>query len=175
MATNLTMGFSMSGALLNALDLTTITDSFATNDTFAPLVYTFASGTSSGQFDNWWHDSRTVTATTYDNLDLRGGTVSTKLNLILDFQKIKLGVISIRSPDGTKSLLVGPQNITNAWQGPWGGVGATVYTTVLHSHVFAFDPYTGFAVAAGTGDILGIYNPGASSVTYDIFLLGIQA
>ena len=165
----------MSGALLNALDLTTITDSFATNDTFAPLVYTFASGTSSGQFDNWWHDSRTVTATTYDNLDLRGGTVSTKLNLILDFQKIKLGVIAIRSPDGTASLRIGPQNVTNAWQGAWGGVGATAYSTVFHSHVFAFDPYTGFAVTAGTGDILGIYNPGASSVTYDIFLLGIQA
>lgn len=175
MASSLDMSFALTGKLQNALDLTTVQDTFNTNDTFAPLNYTFGSGTSSGNFNNWWHDQRTVAATTADNLDLRGGTVSTKLGLILDFQTIKLIVIQIVSPDGTKSLRVGPQNVSNAFSSPWGGAGATVYETVFHSHTFAFDPYTGFAVTAGTGDVLGIYNPGAGSVTYNIFIAGILA
>lgn len=129
-------------------------------------------GTSSGQANQWYAGQRTVTATTADNLDL-SGVLTNPVSGTVTLTAVKRVLIQIVSPDGTKSLRVGPQNVSNAWQGPWGGTGATVYETV-YEEMDKKNQYSGWAVTAGTGDILGIYNPGATSVTYFIWIIGVQ-
>ena len=111
--------------------------------------------------------------TSFDNIDLSGVLADGVGNTGLVFAKIKLAVVALYSPDGTIALRVGPQGVANPWQGPYGGSGATVYKTVKYWDVIDYDPVTGTTVTAGTGDILGIYNPGGVAVDYQILLAGV--
>jgi hypothetical protein len=99
------------------------------------------------------------------------GSLTDGLGNVISATKLKLLILSVSSPDGTKAIRVGPRGVSNTIQGPWGGTGATVYTDVTHWHVL-YEPVAGWTVTAGTGDILGLYNPGAGSVTYSILLAG---
>lgn len=135
------------------------------------LDQTFTYGTGSGAVNMWYLARRTLATVTFDLLDLAGGLTDFK-GAAITFTKIKRVLLVIIDPDGTKTLRIGPQNQSNPFIGPWsGGSGATVYNTVFRK----FDqdqPYAGWTVTAGTGDILPIYNPGATSVTYLLWLLG---
>lgn len=173
MATELNIGFGVDGRLERALDLSTIIDPLSWPSTWEPLTYAFESGTGDGQIDAWWHDERTLAATTNDDLDIRGGTASAFGDLVLSFAKVKLVVININTPTSAKYLRVGPQGVANAFQGWHGGVAAGNYDEFYHSFVM-FSPYAGWPVTAGTGDILRIYNPTASSITYQILLAGVK-
>lgn len=130
-------------------------------------------GTGSGQCNLACVTRRTLTATTYDNLDLAGG-LSDNLGNTLTFTKIKLAILALATPDGTANLRVGPQAQSNVMQGPWGGTGATVYKTVYHSDIIWRELVAGFTVTAGTGDIFPIYNPTGSSVIYTLLLAGLS-
>lgn len=169
MALDAVFGLSGSGTLTSALDLSTPTDSIAIGDgNFDAISLTFADGNGDEEAQSWWHDERTVAATTADNIDL-AGTLSGVLGGTVTALKVKWIVVAIDAPDGVKTLRVGPRNQANAWQGPWGGTGATVYQDVTH-HLALFEPYAGWTVTAGTGDVLGVYNPSAVSVTYRIWV-----
>lgn len=133
---------------------------------------TFTSGTGNNQVDKFHLSQRTLTATTFDLLDLSGVLTDYK-GVAITFSKIKRVYIAIVSPDGTKSLRIGPQNQANAGQFGWGGTGATVYQTIYTDWDDYF-PYAGHTVTAGTGDIYPVYNPGASSVTYALLIAGLD-
>ena len=115
---------------------------------------------------------RTVAATTYDNLDLSGSLVD-GLGNTTSFTFLKLAIVALVSPDGTKKVRVGPQNQSNAWQGPWGGVGATVYREVPYWDVVVWEPVAGYAVTNASTDIFPVYNPTGSSLDYVVLLAGI--
>lgn len=127
-----------------------------------------SSGTDDFQANNWYLARRTVAGTTSDNLDLAGGL--SNFGGTLTFTKIKRVYVAIIDPDGVKSLRVGPQSVSNAWTGPFGSTSD--YASVMY-RLDLLEPYDGWTVAAGTADILGIYNPGATPVTYAILLIGI--
>jgi hypothetical protein len=114
---------------------------------------------------------RTLAAAAYDLIDLAGGVNDYK-GAAIAFTKVKRIYLALVNPDGAKSLRVGPQNQANAAQLGWGGVGAEasceVFTELDWPH-----PYAGWAVTAGTGDILPVYNPGADPVEYAIWILGL--
>lgn len=169
MALDATFELTGSGTLTSALDLSTPTDSVAIGSgNFDAIEVTFEDGSGSGQAQSWWHDERTVTATTADNIDL-AGSLTGPFGATITAVKIKWIVLAIDTPGSTKSLRVGPRGVSNAFQGPWGGTGATVYQDFT-TFFAAVEPYTGWTVTAGTGDILGIYNPSAVSVTYRIWI-----
>lgn len=128
-------------------------------------------GTGSGQANKFYFASRTVATVTADNLDL-AGTLADGLGNTVTFTALKLMVFAVSSPDGTKTLRIGPRNQSNPFQGPWGGTGATVYQDLTH-HWYDYRPVTGHTVTAGTGDTLGVYNPSAGSVTYTVLLAGV--
>ncbi len=140
--------------------------------TLAELGVTLAYGTGSGQASKWHIGVRALAATTYDLLDLAGGSLADPVGNALTFSTVKLIVVAISSPDGTKTLRVGPQNQSNAPALNWGGTGATVYHTLTHWAMPLYQPVTGATITAGTGDILPVYNPGGSSVTYAILIAG---
>lgn len=130
----------------------------------------FEWGTGTGQANAFYVATRTVTATTADNLNLSslslGGTT-------FSLTKVKYVLIAISAPDGTKSLRVGPRGVSNAAQLWAGGTASGNYETV-YTYREWIEPYTGYAVTASTADILGIYNPGAGSVTYGVVIIGLD-
>lgn len=135
------------------------------------LLSAYTYGTGTAQVNAFYAASRTVAATTFDLINLT--TTTAALGTTFSLTKLKFLLVAVQSPDGTKSLRVGPQNQSNAAQLWFGGTGATVYDTVFTYRVWE-NPYAGYTVTASTGDILPIYNPGASSVTYGIWILGLD-
>ena len=129
-------------------------------------------GTGSGQANWAYYASRPLAGTTYDLLDL-SGSLTDGLGNTISATKLKLAVIAVASPDGTKKLRVGPQNQSNAAQLHWGGTGATVYKEVAYWDVIAYEKVAGYTVTAATADIFPIYNPTGSSITYSILMAGV--
>jgi hypothetical protein len=141
--------------------------------TLAELGISLTYGTGSGQADKWHLGERTLATVTYDLLDLAGGSLADPLGNALTFTAVKLVLVALETPNGTRVLRVGPQNQSNPWPGPWGGTGATVYKTVTHWDLVAYEPVAGFAVTAGTGDIVPIYNSTGASIDYAILIAGV--
>ena len=139
---------------------------------WAAMIDTLTFGTGNNQVNQVYIAQRTVAAGSDDNLDL-SGSLKSPVGDTIAFTKIKLCVISIVSPDGTKSLRVGPNGVSNAFQGPWGAVTANVYNTITNFDCIVNEPIAGYTVTDGTGDILPIHNPGAGSVTYNVIILGL--
>jgi len=130
----------------------------------------YAFGTGNYEGNAWYIASRTVTATTADNINL---TSLSYFGTTFSLTKLKYLYIAISEPNGTKALQVGPRGVSNAAQLGWGGTGATVYDTIYTGQDWEH-PYAGWTVTASTADILGIFNPGASSVTYGIWIIGLD-
>ncbi|AMV25438.1 hypothetical protein VT84_13635 [Gemmata sp. SH-PL17] len=146
--------------------------SIATGDpVMPPIDLGYTNGTGTAQCDLWYCKRRTLAANTTESLDLRGGLTDPEGNAI-NFAHVKRVVISILEPDGTKSLRVGPQNVTNAAQLWFGGTGATAYETVK-TFLYKDEPFTGWATTAGSADLLPVFNPSLTdAVTYGIWVLG---
>jgi hypothetical protein len=140
--------------------------------TWAQMLTTLGFGTGSGQANNRYVAQRTLGAGLNDDLDL-SGSLTNDFGETLTLTKVKLLVVSIVAPDGTKKLRVGPQGVANAFQGPFGGVTAPCYKEVTHWDPVINEPVNGYTVTPGTGDILRINNPGAGSVTYNILIVGL--
>jgi hypothetical protein len=131
-----------------------------------------ATGTGASQADLLWVSERTLAASASENLDLAGGLVDVFGNT-LTFVKIK--AILIKAATGnTNSVVVGGAG-SNTFVGPFAdatdkvGIPPNGYAKFLA-------PVSGWAVTAGTGDILQIANSGGTTgVTYDIIIVGTSA
>lgn len=134
---------------------------------FDAISETYTFGTGDNNAKEWYSGERTLSATTGESLDLAGGLTS-PLGATITFTKIKELYIEIDAPDGTKSLRVGPQAVSNALVLPF--ADASDYLTI-YDKIWISNPY-GYAVTASTADLLRIYNPGASSITYRLFVVG---
>jgi hypothetical protein len=129
-----------------------------------------ADGTGAGQADRLFSDTRTIAASSNDDLDLAGVLVDA-LGATITFARVK-GLYVAAATANTNNVLIGAGtnpfiNLLNATgvitlrPGAWitFGVGAT--------------DATGAAVTAATGDILRIANSGAgTTVNYDIIIIG---
>jgi hypothetical protein len=82
-------------------------------------------------------------------------------------------LVGIDSPDGSKAVRVGPQNQANAWQGWFGGLGATVYD-LEYWWLARMGPPAGWAVTAGSADQFVLYNPGATSIDVNVAIIGVR-
>lgn len=132
--------------------------------------YTLTNGTGADQANNIWTDTRTITASGTDDIDL-AGSLTNAFGTTLTFTKIK-GIIVSAAAANTNNVLVGGD--ATAALVNWVG-NATDIITVQPGGTFAiYTPSsTGYAVTATTGDILQIANSaGSTSVTYDIVIIG---
>jgi hypothetical protein len=141
------------------------------SNTFPSLSSDIANGTGSGQANQLYAKSFTITTGSNQDLDL-AGSLANEFGETITFAKIKGIIVCIASPDGTKKVRVGPQGVANGAQLWFGGTGATVYEEVEEVLVRGAK-YTGWTVVAGT-DVLRINNPTASSVTVHIALWGTE-
>lgn len=171
--------FSGSGSLARLMPDSNIRDSVLIGGsgsdgvgTFPSISGTFTDGTGSNQCNEWFHGQYVITAGSNQDLDL-SGSLNNIITPTVVFTGIRQLIVALISPTDGYVVRVGPQGVTNAWQGFWGGVGATVYSVgdpVIHGKAGG----TAVAVTAGTGDILRLNNPNAGSITVQVHILGTK-
>ncbi|MFH8717239.1 hypothetical protein [Streptomyces zaomyceticus] len=133
-----------------------------------------ASGTGAGKADRVFSDRRTLAASATEDVDL-AGTLLDAYGAAITFARIK-GIVIAAAAGNTNSVVVGNAS-SNAWATL---LGATSTVTLRPGAFLAVGTgtadATGYAVTAGTGDLLKIANSGAgTSVAYDIHIIGASA
>lgn len=169
---NLQIDITGSGSISKSLDMANWSQSVAIGQgTFLDAIqFSLSFGTGNNNANNWFHDTRTIAGNnTNDDLDL-AGVLSNSIDT-LTFTKIKALVVAINSPDGNKELLVGPGGVNNGFLSPWNDGNAAERTK---TSCVKLNPY-GWTVTATTGDILRIRNESNTSITYDVFIVGVAS
>jgi len=129
----------------------------------------FENGTGSGQVNKEFSDTRAVTASSNEDLDLSSALTDSLGNAVV-FTAIK--AILIKSTSTNAGNLTVGGAASNAFVGPFADAADKILVKPGGFLALAH-PGTGWAVTAGTGDLLRIANGGASDATYDILLLGV--
>lgn len=128
------------------------------------------SGTGAGQADLAFWDSRPLTASQSEDLDLAGG-LTDAFGGTLTFVEV-CGIWVKAAAANSGNIIVGGG--TNGFVGPFGNVNDTVALdageTFLITNIGA-----GWPVTASTADILKIENSHASAATYEIAIIGRSA
>jgi hypothetical protein len=130
------------------------------------------SGTGSSQADLVFADTRTLTASATEDLDL-AGTLIDALGDTLTFVKVK--AIYIKAADAnTNNVEITPAS-SNGFLGPFNAAADQVDLPPGGSlNVTA--PVSGWTVTAGTGDLITITNSSSGTgVTYDVIIIGTSA
>lgn len=133
----------------------------------------FASGTGADQADLTFADTRTLSASSTESLDLAGG-LTDALGNTLTFASVK-ALIVVAAAANTNDVIVGGA-ASNAFSTMFGDATDTIKVPPGGVMVLADFGATGFAVTASTGDLLKIANGGSgTSVSYDILIVGDSA
>jgi hypothetical protein len=158
---------SVESNLTSVLDLLTAT---------APLVYSsqidLATGVGQSQADMQWSDTRTLTPSATEDLDLAGVLVG-PLGTTLTFARIK-GLFVRAAAANTNNVVISRP----AANGVPLFSAASDALPVMPGGWFGWvaPNATGVAVTPATGDLITVTNGGAgTSVTYDVIVLGASA
>ena len=162
-----TLTISLSAALQAALDLGSSIANLATH-----YSTQFTNGSGAGQANEIYWAERTLGASASEQLDLNGTGLQNPLNTNLALVRIK-GLVVAADAGNTNNLVVGAG--TNAVAGLF---GATTHTGIVRPGgalcwLCGSGDAAGYALTAGTADLLQIANSGAgSTVTYAIAVIG---
>lgn len=129
----------------------------------------FLPGTAAtNQADIMWSDTRTLAASLGEDLDLKG-TLVNALGATVNCSEV-VAIYVEASVKNTNTVLIG-NAATNGFIGPF---GAATHTLKLAPGEFVLlSSKAGWAVTAGTADLLHVLNGGAgAAVTYNIVVLG---
>ena len=117
--------------------------------------------------DLLFSDNRTLSASASENLDLAGVLADAFGGSIVAAEIVAIYINA--AAGNTNSIVVGGA-ASNPFLGP---LGATGTYTIKPGERYIATSQSGWAVTAGTGDLLKILNGGAgTSVSYDIVLIG---
>lgn len=162
---------------LNALIRLAITATYIKDldlgDARDPLAVTleqaFAPGTGSGLADLMFRDTRELADGASENLDLSGGLTSA-FGASLLFAKIK--ALIIKNKSAAQILSVG--GAASLGFVSWVGDATDVVKVPAGGFLCLVNP-AGYAVAAGTADLLKILNSAGAVCEYDIIIIGSSA
>jgi hypothetical protein len=129
-----------------------------------------ANGTLDTQADRAWGDTRTVGISANDDLDL-AGVLEDMFGDVFTLAEVA-AIIIIASALNTNDLVVG-NAAANPFVGPLGAAAHTI--KVRPGGVLLLYAPGGWAVVAGTGDILRIANGAGSTSDYSIVVVGRSA
>jgi hypothetical protein len=155
----------VTGTLTNSIDIGSVAQSINYSQN-----YSLANGTSANQANMVWLDTRTLTASSTEDLDLAGG-LSDAFGNTVTFTRIKAIIISASSAN-TNNVVVGGDG-TAAFVN-WVSDATDKLVVRPGGTLCLVSPdSTAYAVTATTADILQVANSaGSTSVTYDIVLIG---
>ena len=165
---NCSVAMTFAGALQTALDVGAAEYKFQSGKAIA-----YANGTGAGQADKVFVDTRTIAISGTDDLDLAGVLVD-GLGVVITFVKIK-AIILTAADLNTNDVVLGAAAATQ-FVGPFGANTHTVRARPGGLIALACKDATGWAVAAGSTDLLRVANGGAgTSVDYTICIIGTSA
>lgn len=133
---------------------------------------TLTDGTTAGKANRLFTNKSTIAASGADSLDLAASLIDA-FGATITFVKVKLLYVAAAAAN-TNNVLVGGA-ASNGFITPFGAADDQLVLRPGAWMVLAAGAAdaTGYAVTAGTGDLLAIENSGAgSSVTYDIAIVG---
>lgn len=132
------------------------------------------SGTGAGNADLLWNDTRTINASSNEDLDLVG-SLADALGTTFSSARIK-GLIVSAAAANTNNVVVGAAAATQ-WAALLGTTGTVIVRPGATFSVFCgVADAVGYVSAGGSTDLLRVANSGAgTSVTYDICLVGVSA
>lgn len=129
-----------------------------------------ANGTAANQASQMWSDTRTITASANDDLDL-AGVLTNAFGSTITFTSVKAIVVRAATAN-TNDVIIGG-SATNPFETFLGGTNPSVTVVPGGSFSITSPEATGFVVTAATGDILRLTNAaGGTSVVYDIIIIG---
>jgi len=132
----------------------------------------FDNGTGAGQADKVWDDTRTITASGTDDIDL-AGVLLDAFGAVATFVKVK-GIFVAAAAGNTNNVVVGAAAATQ-FVGPFGAATHTIAITPGNFWCVTNNG-AGWTVGAGASDLLRVANSaGGTSVIYDIVILGTSA
>lgn len=152
--------------------LTGSPDVGATTHTFNELLsLVLSNGTGAGQATQYWSDTRTITASGNEDIDLAGG-VTNALGTALTFTAVKCIVISAAAGNTNNVNVTRPSS--NGFIGPFlatsDGLAIKPGGFIVLSEGGSA---AGWTVTASTGDLINVANSaGTTSVTYTIHVFG---
>lgn len=126
-------------------------------------------GTAIDQANKVWFDTRSLTTTTPDPIDLSGG-VTDAFGNVLSFTKIKLLMIHNKSTTEADIISVGAGS--NPIVSLWGATG-DIAKVGPGGVLLMYNPsLAGYAVTDNIGEVLNVVSA-SGSLTYDILVVGI--
>jgi hypothetical protein len=165
MSLSASIKLSVSGSLSNAIDIGSAGYSF--NKTY---TNNFANGTGANQANNIWTDSRSVNASSNDDLDL-AGSLTNAFGATLTFTNVKAIIIKSDADNGD-DLEVGAEGSAD-FATFFGDASDKIIVPPGGMFCLTNPGADGFGVTATTGDILRIANTDSGgSATYEIIVIG---
>lgn len=159
---------SLVATLNEALDLSTATDPLALTQRT-----TLLSGTGANQADMSWHDTRTISASGDEDLDLAGVLVNA-FGDTQTFARVKAVMVTAAAANTNNC------NVTSDGSagvpGLFLALGDGIVVRPGGTFLWVAPDATGAVVTATTGDLLNVANSSSgSSVTYSIVIIGASA
>lgn len=163
--TSTTLVLQATGGLINPLDLETVTSSMNEKQ-----IYSLTDGTGANKASNIFTDERTIAASSSEELDL-AGILQNAFGQVISFTKIK-AMYFFADQSNTNDILIGGA-AANGFA-TWAGDPTDIVVLKPGGGFAIVAPgATGYAVTAGTGDLLKVENgSGGTSVVYKIILIG---
>lgn len=139
------------------------------------FIASLTNGIGAGQADQIFHDRRTIAASANDDLDL-AGTLTNAFGQTVTFAKVKAIVVAAAAANVNNVLVGGDATNTFFTYAVAEGDALILRPGATFALVAGSADATGYAVTAGTADLLRLSNSGAgSSVTYDVVIIGTSA
>lgn len=169
MAVTANVSIGVTGSQTSALDLGTATFPFN-----AAASSAYSSGTGAGQVDTVFTDTRTLSASGTENLDL-AGVLTGAFGATLTFARIKAVFVSAAAANTNDVQFTRPaSNGTPIFMAA--GDGIALRPGAAFGWLCGTADATGVVVTAATGDLLTVTNSaGTTSVTYTVVVLGCSA
>lgn len=137
-------------------------------------LYTLKDGEAINQAEVAYAAQRTLTASSNEELDLSGTALQDEFGNNIAFTSVKVMIVKAALTN-TNNVLVGGA-AANAWS-TWASDATDEVVVVPGGTLVLIAPTAaGYAVTAGTGDLLRVENSaGGTSVTYNLTLIGTEA
>ncbi len=163
-----TLGVDIAVKRTDAGTLNTVIESLVTGVSgFDSISKSLTTGTGSGQANKVWYDERSILTTANDDLDLTA--LTDRHGVALSITLVKWVVIVIDTPAAGKYLVFKGSTATNPvalWK------ASAIADENIHDVLVRTNNVDGWAAVNGATDVIRLHNPGLTTMTYRILILG---
>ncbi len=159
------INLTVNGILTSSLDLEAVQSSLSRK-----MLLALTDGTGANQVNNVFSDTRSLAASGTEALDL-AGTLTNAFGAVVTFTRVK-ALLVFAAATNMNDVIVGGAG-ANGFATPFGAAAHTVRVKPGGCFMLTAPDVNGYAVTAGTGDLLQVTNGAAGSgVTYDVIVIG---